>query len=111
VAEAVRALRSLISHAATNQVVFQSSFQSPSSTATLIAAHTLAPNTQYNFELDFSDRLVVGSTTQGFDMRTDGSFTTGPRPVPGPIAGAGLPALILASGGLLGWWQRRRKIA
>jgi hypothetical protein len=50
---------------------------------------------------------VVGSTTTSADI----AFVAR-HAVPGPIAGAGLSGLIiLACGGLLGWWRRRKKIA
>ena len=63
--------------------VFSDNFLNPSTTSSLILAGTLLPGTDYVYELDFSNRLdgfdFVNNTftTQGFDLRTDGAFTTG----------------------------------
>lgn len=77
-----------ITDVSTGVAVVTDDFLSPTTTAALILAGTLLPDTAYDYELDFSDRLNgfnngSGSfTTQGFDRRTDGSFTTGETPLP-----------------------------
>ena len=71
---------------------------------------------EFNTGPDFDTASIVGNKALFHNnYSTPGDFARiitadPPAPVPGPVAGAGLPGLILASGGVLGW-SRRRKIA
>jgi hypothetical protein len=96
---------------ATYLTVFGSTFSvgglSPTATSATMAAGTLLPDTTYEYELDFSDRITGTDpingvpTLIGFDVRTDGTFTTGavvPEPammIPLGVALLGLAALRL----------------
>jgi hypothetical protein len=59
----------------------------------------------------FMDDLLSNPSEAGSGFIDRIQVTVPTATVPGPIAGAGLPGLLLASAGVLAWWRRRQKIA
>ena len=76
-----------------------------------VFSQTLSLTADYQFfALNFTGITSWQLTDRSPNVLIDG-ITLTTAAVPGPVVGAGLPGLILAGAGLLGWMRRRRQAA
>lgn len=89
----------------TNMLVFDAGFQPPTTTALTLPANALVPGHDYTYEVIFSNRVSIDTTSTqfpsqlGFDLRTTGAFTTAvPEPAALTMLAAGGVVLVLRGG-------------
>jgi len=58
----------------------------------------------------FLEYTGIGGSAASFNGQFSTSSTTGGQGVPGPMAGAGIPGLILMFGGAAAWWRLRQRL-
>jgi len=78
-----------------------------------VSGSPLSATATWNTATFASLGVTPGTYVWTWGSAGDDSFTLqiGPSAVPGPVAGAGLPGVILAGGGLFAWTRRRKRAA
>jgi hypothetical protein len=70
---------------------------------------TTTSYSQFQYPFDYSaTQLNIDPNATGYIVGWELSPQAGEVGVPGPAAGAGLPGIVFATGGLLAWWRGKR---